>query len=118
MAKWLRVRLGTKWLWFRVPLQSLKLIQLQKSPSLALIREILKLKASKDIKQHVLSTTVTESQMTLKHLKNVSTKLAVVSTVRKVGSKGYFQLKEIFRNLYLPLIRSTMLGTIRIIKHI
>ena len=71
-------------------MQSLKLIQLQKSPSLALIKEILKLKVSKDIKQHVLSTTVTESQMTLKYLKGVSTKLVVVSTGREVGLKGYF----------------------------
>ena len=41
---------------------SSKLIELRKSPSPALIEEILKLEASKDIKQHTVSTTVTEAQ--------------------------------------------------------
>ena len=51
---------------------SSKLIQLQKSPSPALFEEILKLVAFKDIKQPVVPTTITESQMTKKYLKDVS----------------------------------------------
>ena len=57
---------------------SSKLIELRKSPSPALVREILKLKAFKDIKQHILSTIVT-----IKYLKDVSTMLAVLSAVRE-----------------------------------
>ena len=49
-----------------------------------LVEEILKLEAFKDIKQHIVSTTVTESQMTIKYLKDVSAMLAVVSAVRVV----------------------------------
>ena len=41
---------------------SSKLIELRKSPSPALVEEILKLEASKDIKQHTVSTTVTETR--------------------------------------------------------
>ena len=37
------------------------LIELQKSPSATLIQEIMKLDAFKDIKQHIVSTTSTES---------------------------------------------------------
>ena len=36
------------------------------------------------MKQHIVSTTVTESQMTIKYLKNVSTMVAGVSTVTEV----------------------------------
>ena len=63
---------------------SSKLIELRKSPSPALVEQILKLEDFKDIKQHIVSTTVTESQMTTKYLKNVSTMLAVVSAVTEV----------------------------------
>ena len=42
----------------------------------------MKLEALKDIKQHIVSATGTESQMTLKYLKDVSTLLAVVSAIR------------------------------------
>ena len=63
---------------------SSKLIELGKSPSPALVEQILKLEDFKDIKQHIVSTTVTESQMTIKYLKNVSTMLAVVSAVTEV----------------------------------
>ena len=64
---------------------SSKLIELRKSPSPALIKEILKLEACKVIKQHVVSTPVTESQMPIKYLKDVSTVLAVISAVREDG---------------------------------
>ena len=63
---------------------SSKLIELRKSPSPALVEQILKLEDFKDIKQHIVSTTVTESQMTIKYLKNVSAMLAVVSAVTEV----------------------------------
>ena len=46
------------------PVVSSKLIELRKSLSPALVEEILKLEAFKNIKQHIVSTTVTESQMT------------------------------------------------------
>ena len=38
---------------------SSKLIELRKSPSPALVEQILKLEDFKDIKQHIVSTTVT-----------------------------------------------------------
>ena len=57
---------------------------LRKSPSLALVEEILKLETFKDIKQHIVSTIVTESRITIKYLKGKSTMLPVVSTVREV----------------------------------
>ena len=63
---------------------SSKLIELRNSQPPALVEEILKLEAFKDIKQHIVSTTVTESQMTIKYLKDVSAMLAVVSAVRVV----------------------------------
>ena len=62
---------------------SSKPIELQQSPSPALLKEIMKLEAFKDIKQHTVSTTVTESQLTIKYLKDVSTVLAVVFGVRE-----------------------------------
>ena len=61
---------------------SSKLIELQKSPSPALIKEILKLEAFKIINHHI-ALTVTEIQMTKKYL-NVLKTLAVVSGVREV----------------------------------
>ena len=63
---------------------SSKLIELRNSQPPALVEEILKLEAFKDIKQHIVSTTVTESQMTIKYLKDVSAMLAVVSAVTVV----------------------------------
>ena len=44
----------------------------------------MELEAFKNIKQPIISTIVTESQMTIKYLKDVSTMLAVVSAVREV----------------------------------
>ena len=44
----------------------------------------MKLEAFKDTKQHITSTIVTESQMTVKYLKDVSTVLAVVFVVREI----------------------------------
>ena len=61
---------------------SSKLVELRKSPSPALVEKILKLEAFEDIKQHTGSTTVTESQMTISCLGDLSTMLAVVSAVR------------------------------------
>ena len=54
---------------------STKLIELRKSSLPALFEEILKLQAFKDIKQHIASTTGTESQITIKYLKDVSVML-------------------------------------------
>ena len=61
-----------------------KLIELRKSPSPALVEEIMKLDSFKDINQHIVSATYTESQMTVKYLKDMSTMLAIVSAVREV----------------------------------
>ena len=63
---------------------SSKLIELRKSPSPALVEEIPKLENFKEMKQHIVSTTVTESQMTIKYLKNVSAMVTGVSTVTEV----------------------------------
>ena len=76
---------------------SSKLIELRKSPSPALVEQILKLEDFKDIKQHIVSTTVTESQMTTKYLKNVSTMLAVVSAVTEVD---LYHINYARRNMY------------------
>ena len=62
---------------------SSKLIEIRKLPSPALFKIILKLEAFKDTKQHIVSTTITESQMTIKYSKDVLTMLAVVSAVRE-----------------------------------
>ena len=48
------------------------------------VEEVIKLDAFKDINQYIVSTTGTESQMTIKYLKDVSTMLAIVSAVREV----------------------------------
>ena len=45
---------------------------------------MLKLEVFKDIEQHIVSKTGTESQITIKYLKDVSTMLAVVSAIRDV----------------------------------
>ena len=76
-----------------------KLIELRKSPSLALVEEILKLEAFKDIKQPI----VIESQMTIKYLKDVSTTLAVVSAVREVDLDhiNYARHNTTYRHVYL-----------------
>lgn len=50
----------------------------------------MKLDTIKDIKQHTVSTIVTESQITVKYLKDVSTMLAIVSAVREGSLKGHF----------------------------
>ena len=63
---------------------SSKLIELQKSQSPALVEVILKLEAFEDIKQPIVSIIVTESQMTIRYLKDVLKILAVVSAVREV----------------------------------
>ena len=63
-----------------------KLIEFGKSPSPALTEEIMKLDAFKDIKQHIIvSTTGTESQMTVKCLKDVSRMLVILSKLREGG---------------------------------
>ena len=66
------------------------LIELRKSLSPALAEEIMTLDAFKDIKQHMLSTASTESQMTVKYLKDMSKMQAIVSPVRKGGLKRLF----------------------------
>ena len=81
---------------------SSKLIELRKSALPALVEEILKLEAFKDITQYIVSITVTESQMTVNHLKDVSTMLAVVSEVREVDSKIHFRLNKLFLKLLVP----------------
>ena len=56
-----------------------KLIELRKSPLPALVKEIIKLDAFKDIKQHIVSTMGSESQVTVMYLKDVSAMLAIIS---------------------------------------
>ena len=63
---------------------SSKLTELKEPTLLALAEEMLKLEAFKDIKQHIVSLTVSISQMTIKYLKDVSIMLAVVSPVWEV----------------------------------
>ena len=58
-----------------------KLIELLKSPSFPLFEEILKQHSFKDIKQHIVSTTGAESQMTVMYLKDVSTTCQKMSTM-------------------------------------
>ena len=67
-----------------------KLVELRKSLSPALVEEIMKPGALKDSKQHIVSTMGTKSQMTSKYLKDVSTRLAIVSVVREGGLKIQF----------------------------
>ena len=67
-----------------------KLVELRKSLSPALVEEIMKPGALKDSKQHIVSTMGTKSQMTSKYLKDVSTRLAIVSVVREGGLKRQF----------------------------
>ena len=67
---------------------SCKLKELRKSPTGALVYETLKLEAFKDIKQHIVSTTVTKFQMAIKYFKDVSTMLAVVTAIREVALDG------------------------------
>ena len=76
-----------------------KLIELRKPPSRALVEEILKLEAFKDVKQPI----VIESQMTIKYLKDVSTTLAVVSAVREVDLDhiNYARHNTTYRHVYL-----------------
>ena len=81
---------------------SSKLMELRKQPLPALVKEILKLEAFKDIKQPNISTIVTESQMTIKYLKDVSTMLAVVSAVRKVDLDHIsYARHNTYQHLYL-----------------
>ena len=67
-----------------------KLVELRKSLSPALVEEIMKPGALKDSKQHIVLTMGTKSQMTSKYLKDVSTRLAIVSVVREGGLKRQF----------------------------
>ena len=46
------------------------------------------------MKQHIISTIVTESQMTIKYLKDGSTMLAVVIVVREVDLKRNFSAER------------------------
>ena len=75
-------------------------MKLQKPTSPALVKKLLKLEAFKDIKQHIVSTTVTESQMTIKYLKDVSTILPVVSGVREADLD---QINYVRHNTYQQL---------------
>ena len=77
------------------------LTELRKPPSPALVEEIRKLDAFKDINQYIVSTTGTESQMTIKYLKDVSTMLAIVSAVREGDLKRHFSAeREIVRLIF------------------
>ena len=74
---------------------------MRKSPSPALGEEIMKLEAYKDIKQHIVSTTGTESQMTVKCLKDVSTVLAIVFALMEGGLKRHFSIElEIMKLMF------------------
>ena len=77
---------------------SSKPIELQQSPSPALLKEIMKLEAFKDIKQHTVSTTVTESQLTIKYLKDKSTMLALcyICSKRSWFEETFFSLMIYF----------------------
>ena len=61
------------------PLLLSKLTELRKSPVPVLVKELIRLDAFKDIKQHSVSTMGTESQVTVMYLKDVSTMLAIIS---------------------------------------
>ena len=65
------------------PLLLSKLTEFRKSVSPALVEEIMKQDAFKDTKQHIVSTTGTESQITVKYLIDVSTMLVVISALRE-----------------------------------
>ena len=54
----------------------------------------MKLDAFKDIRQHILSVTGTESQMTVKYLKDMSTMLVIASAVREGGLKRHFSAEK------------------------
>ena len=61
----------------------------------------MKLEAYKDIKQHIVSTTGTESQMTVKCLKDVSTVLAIVFALIEGGLKRHFSIeREIMKLMF------------------
>ena len=61
----------------------------------------MKLDTFKDIKQHIVSTIVTESQITVKYLKDFSTMLAIVSAVREGSLKGHFSVeREILKLMF------------------
>ena len=62
---------------------------MRKSPSPVLAKEIMKLDAFKDKKQHIVSAASTEYQMTVSYLKDVSTMLAIASAVREDSLKRY-----------------------------
>ena len=64
------------------------------SPSPALVEEIMKLGAFQDIKQHIVSTTGTESQMIVKYLKDESSMLAIISAVRECSLKRKFSAER------------------------
>ena len=88
---------------------------MRKSPSPALVEEIMKLDAFKDNEQHIVSTTGTESQIMVKYLKDVSTMLAIVSAVREGGLKRHFSAElEILKLMLMLLIKSVMLDTLHI----
>ena len=76
-----------------------ELIELLKLPSPALVGEILKLEALIDIKQDIVSTTSTESRVTVKYLKDMSTMLAVVSAVRFPAERNILKLKFAFNHI-------------------
>ena len=55
----------------------------------------------KDIKQHIVSTTGTESQMTVKYLKDVSTMQTIVSVLTEGSLKRHFAAeREILKLMF------------------
>ena len=54
----------------------------------------MKLGAFQDIKQHIVSTTGTESQMIVKYLKDESSMLAIISAVRECSLKRKFSAER------------------------
>ena len=60
----------------------------------------MKLGAFTDINQYIASTTGTESKMTIKYLKDVSTMLAIVSAVREGGLKRLFSAEREILKLF------------------
>lgn len=71
---------------------SSKLIELRKPPSSSLVEEVLKLEAFKNLKQDIVSTTVTESQMTICEVFEGCVKNATCSICSK---KNWFESHQL-----------------------
>ena len=83
--------------------ESRKLIELGKSSSSALLEEIFKPKAFKDIKLHIVSTTGSESQMIIKYLKDVST----------MYLGHILELFNILQNFHSPQVKRCLISCIK-----